>query len=61
MNCLQKSLGVAVEPVETVGWSGDALEAQVFGFLAARSLQKNADYPADDDRCQTTHDGGCFA
>ena len=40
MNCLQKSLGVAVEPVETVGWSGDALEAQVFGFLAARSLQK---------------------
>ena len=26
----------AVEPVEAVGWNGDALEAQCFGFLAAR-------------------------
>lgn len=27
-----------VEPVEAVGWDGDALEAQAFGFLAVRSL-----------------------
>lgn len=27
---------VAVQPVEAVGWNGDALEAQCFGFLAAR-------------------------
>ena len=27
-----------VEPVERVGWSGDALEAQAFAFLAMRSL-----------------------
>lgn len=27
-----------VEPVEAVGWDGDALEAQAFGFLAARSF-----------------------
>lgn len=27
-----------VEPVESVGWDGDALEAQAFGFLAVRSL-----------------------
>lgn len=27
-----------VEPVEAVGWNGDALEAEAFGFLAARSL-----------------------
>ncbi len=27
-----------VEPVESVGWEGDALEAQAFAFLAARSL-----------------------
>jgi len=29
-------LRVPIEPVETVGWNGDALEAQCFGFLAAR-------------------------
>ncbi|MCH2547589.1 MAG: anhydro-N-acetylmuramic acid kinase [Alphaproteobacteria bacterium] len=27
-----------VKPVESVGWDGDALEAQAFGFLAMRSL-----------------------
>ena len=35
MAALRRSLGV-VEPVEAVGWDGDALEAQAFGFLAAR-------------------------
>jgi len=29
-----------VEAVESVGWQGDALEAQAFGFLAMRSLRK---------------------
>jgi anhydro-N-acetylmuramic acid kinase len=33
---LRSVLGVPVEPVESVGWDGDALEAQCFGFLAAR-------------------------
>ena len=28
-----------VEPVEAVGWDGDAVEAQAFGFLAVRSLR----------------------
>jgi len=36
MLALRAALGVPVEPVETVGWNGDALEAQCFGFLAAR-------------------------
>jgi len=36
MAALRAVLGVPVEPVETVGWDGDALEAQCFGFLAAR-------------------------
>lgn len=27
-----------VRPVEVVGWNGDALEAQAFGFMAVRSL-----------------------
>jgi anhydro-N-acetylmuramic acid kinase len=40
MSALKAALGVPVEPVETEGWSGDALEAQCFGFLAAR-VQRN--------------------
>ena len=38
MAALRAALGVPVEPVERVGWDGDALEAQCFGFLAARVL-----------------------
>jgi anhydro-N-acetylmuramic acid kinase len=29
-----------VKPVETLGWQGDALEAQAFAYLAVRSLKK---------------------
>lgn len=36
---LGSALNVPVEPVEVVGWDGDALEAQCFGFLAARSAR----------------------
>ncbi|MCW3476474.1 anhydro-N-acetylmuramic acid kinase [Limobrevibacterium gyesilva] len=36
MAALHKRLHVPVEPVEAVGWDGDALEAQCFGFLAVR-------------------------
>ena len=36
---LAQRLGVSVKPVEAVGWQGDALEAQAFGFLAVRSLR----------------------
>ncbi|MGL5139215.1 MAG: anhydro-N-acetylmuramic acid kinase, partial [Beijerinckiaceae bacterium] len=32
-------LGVPVEPVETVGWNGDFLEAECFAYLAVRSLR----------------------
>jgi len=35
---LAAELDAPVEPVEAVGWEGDALEAQCFGFLAVRSL-----------------------
>lgn len=38
MTALAKSLGAPVAAVESVGWNGDALEAQAFAFLAARSL-----------------------
>jgi anhydro-N-acetylmuramic acid kinase len=36
MAALRAALPVPVDPVESVGWDGDALEAQCFGFLAAR-------------------------
>jgi len=36
---LADALGVAVQPVETVGWDGDGLEAQAFAYLAVRSLR----------------------
>lgn len=35
---LRQALNVPVDPVEAVGWDGDALEAQAFAFLAVRSL-----------------------
>jgi anhydro-N-acetylmuramic acid kinase len=37
MDALRSSLGRPVDPVEELGWDGDALEAQCFGFLAART------------------------
>jgi len=40
MAALQATLNVPVEPVEAVGWNGDALEAQAFAYLAVRSLRK---------------------
>jgi anhydro-N-acetylmuramic acid kinase len=36
---LAQRLGVPVDPVEAVGWNGDFLEAQCFGYLAVRSLK----------------------
>ncbi|MBS7540248.1 anhydro-N-acetylmuramic acid kinase [Ancylobacter lacus] len=39
VDMLSQRLGIPVEVADTVGWSGDALEAQAFGFLAARALR----------------------
>ncbi|MEE2662397.1 MAG: anhydro-N-acetylmuramic acid kinase [Pseudomonadota bacterium] len=36
LSCLTS---IPVEPVEAVGWDGDMLEAQAFGFLAVRSIR----------------------
>jgi anhydro-N-acetylmuramic acid kinase len=38
MDGLSGALGVPVEPVDVLGWNGDALEAECFAYLAARSL-----------------------
>ncbi|MGE5516726.1 MAG: anhydro-N-acetylmuramic acid kinase [Bacteroidota bacterium] len=39
MAALSAELAVPVEPVENVGWDGDALEAQAFAYLAVRSMR----------------------
>lgn len=38
MDGLRRDLGVPVLPVEDLGWNGDALEAEGFAYLAARSV-----------------------
>lgn len=40
MAALRELLIQPVEPVEIVGWRGDALEAQAFAYLAVRSLME---------------------
>ena len=39
MAALRARLEAAVDPVESVGWQGDFLEAQAFAYLALRSLE----------------------
>ena len=39
MRAIAAATGVAVDSAEQVGWDGDALEAQAFGYLAVRSLK----------------------
>ena len=39
MRRLAGRLGVAVEPIEAIGFDGDAIEAQCFAYLALRSRQ----------------------
>lgn len=38
LQALRAALGAPVEPVEAVGWNGDAIEAEAFAYLAVRSL-----------------------
>jgi len=40
MDALAAALPGTVNPVEALGWDGDALEAQCFGFLAVRCLRR---------------------
>ena len=39
INGLSEQLGVPVEPVEVLGWNGDTIEAELFGYLAVRSVK----------------------
>lgn len=42
MQALARRLGMAVAPVESVGWNGDALEAEAFAWLAVRARDGKA-------------------
>jgi anhydro-N-acetylmuramic acid kinase len=39
MQMLTRRLGVDVVAADMLGWSGDAIEAQAFAYLAVRSLR----------------------
>lgn len=39
MAALARHAGVTVDPAEALGWRGDAIEAECFGFLAVRTLR----------------------
>jgi anhydro-N-acetylmuramic acid kinase len=39
MKELEKRTGIKAASVDTLGWQGDALEAQGFAYLAVRSLR----------------------
>ncbi len=39
MRLLAERVGAPVDAVEAVGWNGDFLEAQCFGYLAVRSVR----------------------
>jgi anhydro-N-acetylmuramic acid kinase len=39
MRAIATATGVPADSAEAVGWDGDALEAQAFGYLAVRSLK----------------------
>jgi anhydro-N-acetylmuramic acid kinase len=39
MNMLETRARVSVTPAETLGWRGDAVEAECFAFLAVRVLR----------------------
>ena len=39
MAALSKRLCRAVEPVESLGWDGDGLEAECFAYLAVRHMR----------------------
>ncbi len=40
MAALSRQLAAEIRPVDTIGWNGDALEAQAFAYLAVRALRR---------------------
>lgn len=40
MAMIAERTGCMVQPVESLGWDGNALEAEAFGWLAVRHLKR---------------------
>ena len=53
MKRLASRLNAPVEPVEAIGFDGDAIEAQGFAYLALQNDARAAAVAADDDRRQS--------
>ncbi|MGB0696350.1 MAG: anhydro-N-acetylmuramic acid kinase [Rhodospirillaceae bacterium] len=60
MAALRARLGMPVDPVEAVGWDGDALEAQAFGLLAVRSVRGLPLTEPGTTGCRNPVSGGKF-
>ncbi len=61
MAALRQRLAVPVDPVEVLGWDGDALEAQAFAFLALRHLDGLAQTFPETTGCPAPMGGGRLA
>ena len=61
MAALSERLDAPLKQVESVGWNGDALEAQAFAYLAVRSLrQLPLTYPGTTGVANPTRGGHLF-
>lgn len=58
MRRLRRRLPVLVDPVEVLGWRGDALEAEAFAFLAVRAARGLALTLPETTGCRSPLTGG---
>ncbi len=58
MAAIAAATGLRVEPVEAVGWNGDALEAQAFAYFAVRRLTGRAITFPETTGCREPTVGG---
>ena len=60
MRSLAARLGASVEPIESIGYDGDVIEAQCFALSRSARAARLADLAADDDRRAAPIRGGVF-
>jgi len=61
MAAIAAATGVRVQPVEAVGWNGDALEAQAFAYFAVRRMTGRAITFPETTGCREPTMGGVVA
>ncbi len=61
MAALRRRLSCAITPIDALGFDGDALEAQAFGWLAVRALERRpVTWPTTTGACRATPAGRLF-